>query len=316
MKKILLLLFVLFMHPLAAQESPTFGGYLPCYKKCLDLEASALYWKTCRDDRLYAVSLDSDGSPLILSIVEPEMTWGWKVKGSISSHPCLFFDAEFTYFKDNNRNTTDNPTDTTFFADPVTSISLQVKNNYQRARVRAGFYLWQGGLGGIYTFGGFNWIYLWEQDVLNSPAVGGVELNLSQKSCFRGAGFDGGVGGSLTLFNCLGLRVECNGISAIGYQDYQFFLRSNNEGIASPVNKEYPKETICIPGLDIRFEANYRFSGPLPLMLAVGYEHHQFFNALRLTPLYSVVAIEQAVLQSEILDLGFAGLYATLRVNF
>ena len=305
------------MHSLCAQQPVSFGDYLSFYFN-FELEGSILYWRTCRDDRLYATENNTVvGTQLDYKVVKPEADWGWRVKGVYWPNEYFFIDVEYTQFIEKDQATTSsNAFDQTYFVNPVPYITARIKDDYQRARARGGYLLWDGYRGDVYAFGGVSWVHLQEKNRLDSPPVGGVPLFLSQKSSFRGTCLEAGFGGHFKLFNCLGILAEYNGISAIGKQNFDFFLSTDDVDVSPPVTKDYPSETICIPGLDIRLEANYSFPSLQGCTIAVGYEHHHFFDVLRLSSLYSQAGVGVPIFLSDVLDLGFAGLYATFRINF
>ena len=325
MRKAILFLFCsLFCQlTLVAEERTTIGRYLSSLGNHLEIEGSALYWRACRDDRLYAVEGTGVlGVTLHYEIVKPSTTWGWRAKGTLCPNDYFFFDAEYAYFHVHDNATTVNDAfDQSYFLNPVPSITARVTNDYQRARVRSGLYLYDGFRGDIYTFGGVSWIYLNEKDRLDSPPVAGFPLYLIQQSNFRGGGFEAGLGGDLRLFNSLTLKAECNVVGAIGNRHYSLTLSSNS--VAGPfVQNRYPNETICIPGFDMRIEIDYQLNRLNGFSFAVGYEHHQFFNALLLNPLYYVISTaapafnSRAALLIDEMNLGYAGLYGTIKIHF
>jgi len=295
-----------------------------CAQRCypLEIEAAALYWKTSRDDRVYAADvsgIDTGIDTFHYRTAKPRYEWGWRAKVSYVLAPAWFFDMEYTFFDQTVNANADNAAVTifNFFAfGPYPEINLRVKNEYQRFRGRAGLYINNNRWGNIYGFGGIDWIHLKENDRLDvlSALVG--PLFMTDQSGFDGVGFEAGFGATCNFFRWAGIKVELNGVGALGHRSYKAHVSNIDPEFPIQLINDYPKTTICIPGVDLRIEAFLTWCLRRPMHFAVGYDYHHFFNALLLNLLYSTDSPGATAEEQTIYDIGFGGLYLSFGIDF
>lgn len=307
-----------FLNPPPPQSIGQFISNSLC--KNIGVEISALYWKTARDDRTYAfnnVQTGPDNFSFFYGIVKPAFHWGWRVKAQYRLPCCSFFDVDYTNFKQSDRDITRNPSAITivsFFGSATQEISAQITTKYQRAKARLGWYLCNGAKGSFYVTGGGSWIRISESDRL-TPAPSTVPVFLTQQSVFDGGSVEAGVGGKFNFLNCLGIKAELTGIGAIGNIKNREQLATTISGPLVINTNRYPNITRLVPGLDICVEIFLAPNFCLPLTIAVGYEHHHFFNVLRLIDLFGLGGSDKFTLHYD-RDIGFGGPYVSLKFNY
>ncbi len=297
----------------------------PCTQPCRDnccpsccgtweLEGTALYWRVCRDDEAFAVARTTGTNTERNEIfaVHPDNEWGFRIKGQYTTcDRCKFASLQYTYFDETDRARTGAAEFSVFGG--VDGIDARIDNEYQRLDGRLGHYVCQGCRGGFYGYGGISWIYIRDRERLDA-FTSSEQFFYNQRNRYSAAGFEAGVGGHYRVCGGFGFAGEFGGIAAIGDRDVNFdILGPSLYSENSPTGV-----TICIPGLDLKLEAFYEccWCG-YNWGIFVGYEHHHFWNAKKLEPLFldefdTIDLIAEALYK----DFGVGGLYFGARVGY
>lgn len=303
---------------------PTLGSagdfLIDCDNRCWEIGGAALLWKPCGKPYEYGVAFFGEEDEFTIKDLRTKAgyDWGFRLFGATYTNDCChLFSIDWTYLRTTDTERRSEEVIALFPVEQDIDIFAvahsKLKHRYNKVNVRAGRYTSQHCKSLVHAFGGARYVDIERQQAVTVVGIEDDRLQSFEKARFEGGALEIGAGVHVTEpcgFSIVGL---VSGVAAIGQRTLkQNFIAGPPED-ETLIIYEHPSETICIPGMELRIGAEYRYEcGCYWFNAEIGYQMDYYWNALRLmTPTFN-----EDIAGTAPTDAGFAGPYFQLSARF
>ncbi len=305
------------------------GCSTPCCYQCFwggfaEVGADFLYWRSTRPAvDVWSITTGTPVSATRTVALDPGYDPGGRVWGALyTSDRCSFLKGAYTFFRSRHAMHLSNQGGllaVTFIppinlnAGVVSRAASRRTFYYQAADLVIGHYCCKRQTSSIYVFGGGRWVDIWEKQRTDLTATANVTNAFSRaKYDLDGGGIQLGLGGSYCFTQGVFLEGHIAGLGIIGQRRSNLTIKQAPAGDqVIPLRFTFEPHWGVVPGLDVNVTLRYMvvYCG-LELSAHIGYEVHQYFNAIQR------VLLQPAGPQRVSADSGFAGPFAGVNLRF